>query len=71
MAEGKWETGMVVFMYVMNNVWRIKYLTIMIVENLNNKSCGRNVCSRVDISELECLVVSEITLLNGYGILTG
>ena len=62
---------MVVFMYVMNNVWRIKYLTIMIVENLNNKSCRRNVCSRVDISELECLVVSEITLLNGYGVLTG
>ena len=62
---------MVVFMYVMNNVWRIKYLTIMIVENLNNKSSGRNVCSCVDISELECLVVSEITLLNGYGVLTG
>ena len=43
----------------------------MIVENLNNKSCGRNVCSRVDMSELECLVVSEIKLLNGYGVLTG
>ena len=55
-----------------------KNLTIMIVENFYNRSCGRNVCIRVDvdreredISEFECLVVSGIIHLNDYGVLIG
>ena len=44
--------GMAVFKNVMNNIWISKYLkkylTIRIIENLNNSSCGRIVCSCVD-----------------------
>ena len=29
------------------------------------------ICEREDISELECLLVSAITRLNGYGVLIG
>ena len=31
-------------------VKKAKNLTIMIAENLNHRSCGRNVCSHVDVA---------------------